>query len=74
MGGFDWEDALGLDGQLDGDERMIRDAARGFAQARLQPRVIDAFAREHTDPAIFREMGQAGLLGVTLPGGSWPWM
>ena len=67
MGGFDWEDALGLDGQLDGDERMIRDAARGFAQARLQPRVIDAFAREHTDPAIFREMGEAGLLGVTLP-------
>lgn len=64
---FDWEDALGLDGLLSDDERMVRDAARAFAQDRLQPRVIDAFAREHTDPAIFREMGEQGLLGVTLP-------
>ena len=64
---FDWEDALGLDGLLTDDERMIRDAARAFAQDRLQPRVIDAFANEHTDPAIFREMGEQGLLGVTLP-------
>ena len=64
---FEWEDALGLDGLLNDDERMIRDAARAFAQDRLQPRVIDAFAREHTDPAIFREMGEQGLLGVTLP-------
>lgn len=64
---FDWEDALGLEGLLTDDERMIRDAARAFAQDRLQPRVIDAFANEHTDPAIFREMGEQGLLGVTLP-------
>ncbi|KHS41695.1 acyl-CoA dehydrogenase [Novosphingobium subterraneum] len=64
---FDWEDALGLDGLLTDDERMIRDAARSFAHDRLAPRVIDAFANEHTDPEIFREMGSQGLLGVTLP-------
>ncbi len=64
---FDWEDAFGLEGQLTDDERMIRDAARAFAQDRLQSRVIDAFANEHTDPAIFREMGEQGLLGVTVP-------
>ncbi|KPF90732.1 acyl-CoA dehydrogenase [Novosphingobium sp. AAP83] len=64
---FDWEDALGLDGQLSDDERMIRDAARAFAQDRLQPRVIEAFATETTDPEIFREMGAQGLLGLTLP-------
>ena len=64
---FDWEDALGLEGQLNDDERMIRDAARAFAQDRLQPRIIDAFADETTDPEIFREMGEQGLLGVSLP-------
>lgn len=64
---FDWEDALGLDGLLTDDERMIRDAARSFAQDRLQPRVIEAFATETTDPEIFREMGAQGLLGLTLP-------
>ncbi|WP_333605233.1 acyl-CoA dehydrogenase [Novosphingobium sp.] len=64
---FDWEDMLGLDRQLSEDERLIRDAARNFAQDRLQPRVIDAFAQEHTDPEIFREMGQQGLLGITIP-------
>ncbi|PTR12390.1 MULTISPECIES: acyl-CoA dehydrogenase [unclassified Novosphingobium] len=64
---FDWEDALGLDSQLTTDERMVRDAARAFAQDRLQPRVIDAFATETTDPEIFAEMGAQGLLGVTLP-------
>lgn len=64
---FDWEDALALDGLLTDDERMIRDAARAFAQDRLAPRVVKAFADEHTDPEIFREMGEQGLLGVTLP-------
>jgi glutaryl-CoA dehydrogenase len=64
---FNWEDAFGLEGLLTVDERMIRDAARAFAQDRLAPRVIDAFANEHTDPEIFREMGEQGLLGVTLP-------
>ncbi|MEO6717032.1 MAG: acyl-CoA dehydrogenase family protein, partial [Novosphingobium sp.] len=64
---FDWEDALGLDAALTEDERMIGASARAFAQNRLQPRVIEAFDREYTDPAIFREMGEQGLLGITLP-------
>lgn len=64
---FNWEDAFGLDAQLTEDERMIATAARAFAQDRLQPRVIEAFSNEHTDPAIFAEMGEQGLLGITLP-------
>jgi glutaryl-CoA dehydrogenase len=64
---FDWEDALRLDDQLTEDERMIRDAARAYAQEKLQPRVTAAYRDEATDPAIFREMGEMGLLGVTLP-------
>jgi glutaryl-CoA dehydrogenase len=67
MSRFDWSDPFLLDDQLTDDERMIRDAARAYAQDRLQPRVIEAFAREHTDPEIFREMGAQGLLGVTIP-------
>jgi glutaryl-CoA dehydrogenase len=64
---FVWDDPFHLDLQLTEDERMLRDAARAFAQDKLQPRVVRAFAEEHTDPEIFREMGQAGLLGVTVP-------
>ncbi|ETD82707.1 acyl-CoA dehydrogenase [Rhodobacter capsulatus] len=64
---FDWDDPLRLNGQLTEEERMLRDAARAYAQEKLQPRVIRAFAEEETDPAIFREMGQMGLLGVTIP-------
>ncbi len=64
---FDWEDPFRLDGQLTDDERALRDAARSYAQDQLQPRVIRAFSEEKTDPAIFREMGEMGLLGVTIP-------
>ena len=64
---FDWEDALRLDSLLSEDERAIRDSARAYAQEKLQPRVIKAFANEETDPQIFREMGEMGLLGVTIP-------
>ena len=64
---FDWEDAFRLEDQLSEDERMLRDAARAFSQEKLQPRVVDAYREEHTDPGIFREMGDAGLLGVTVP-------
>ena len=64
---FDWDDPLRLNGQLTEEERMLRDAARAYAQEKLQPRVIRAFAEEDTDPAIFREMGEMGLLGVTIP-------
>ena len=65
MGSFDWADAFRLNEQLTEDERMIQESARAYAQEKLQPRVIDAFANETTDPAIFREMGDMGLLGVT---------
>jgi len=64
---FQWEDPLLLDSQLTSDERAIRDAAREFCQAQLAPRVTEAFRAEHTDPAIFREMGEVGLLGATIP-------
>jgi len=67
LGRFDWEDAFRLDEQLTEDERMMRDSARAYAQEKLQPRVIRAFADEETDPSIFREMGEMGLLGVTVP-------
>ncbi|WP_414897626.1 acyl-CoA dehydrogenase [Rhodovulum sp. YEN HP10] len=64
---FDWEDPLRLDDRLDEDERMLRDAARAFARDRLQPRATEAFRDETVEPGLFREMGEAGLLGVTLP-------
>ncbi|KIN61930.1 Glutaryl-CoA dehydrogenase [Sulfitobacter noctilucicola] len=67
LGTFDWSDPFRLDSQLTEDERMIRDSAHAYAQEKLQPRVIDAFANETTDEGIFKEMGDMGLLGVTIP-------
>lgn len=67
MGKFDWADPFLLDDQLSDDERMIRNTARAYADDRLAPRIVEAFAHEHTDPEIFREMGQLGLLGPTIP-------
>jgi len=64
---FDWEDPLQLDAQLTDDERAIRDAAHDYCQGKLAPRVQMAFRNETTDPAIFREMGELGLLGPTIP-------
>jgi len=64
---FNWADPLLLDTQLSEEERMIRDAAAEYAQGRLMPRVLEAFRNETTDPAIFREMGELGLLGLTIP-------
>ncbi|MFT0851630.1 acyl-CoA dehydrogenase [Achromobacter sp. F4_2707] len=64
---FNWEDPLLLDSQLTEEERMIRDAAAAYCQDKLAPRVLEAFRKEHTDPAIFTEMGELGLLGVTIP-------
>ncbi|HJV92990.1 MAG TPA: acyl-CoA dehydrogenase family protein, partial [Azonexus sp.] len=64
---FNWPDPLLLDSQLAADERLVRDAAHDFAQKKLAPRVRDAFRHEHTDPAIFLEMGEMGLLGCMLP-------
>lgn len=64
---FNWADPLLLDTQLTEEERMVRDAAAEYAQGRLMPRIHDAFRNETTDPAIFREMGELGLLGITIP-------
>ncbi len=67
LSSFDWADPFLLDQQLEEDERLIADSARTFAQETLQPRVIEAYAKEASDPSIFREMGQMGLLGTTIP-------
>src|SRR3954467_1488442 len=64
---FNWSDPLLLDSQITGDERAVRDAAAAYSQERLAPRVVQAFRHETTDPAIFREMGELGLLGPTIP-------
>lgn len=64
---FDWQDPFRLDKQLSEEERLLRDAAHAFAQDRLAPRVRAAYDTETTDQAIFRQMGEAGLLGVTIP-------
>ena len=67
LGRFDWQDPFRMEDQLSEDERLMRDAARSYALEKLQPRVIAAYREESTDPAIFREMGAMGLLGVTIP-------
>ncbi len=67
LGRFDWTDPFRLQDQLTTEERMLQDAARSYAQDKLQPRVIAAYREESTDPAIFREMGDMGLLGATIP-------
>ncbi|MGM0660376.1 MAG: acyl-CoA dehydrogenase [Pseudomonadota bacterium] len=64
---FDWEDPFRLSDQLTEEERMIADSARSFAQGSLQPRVIDAYREERVESELFREMGEMGLLGTTIP-------
>jgi glutaryl-CoA dehydrogenase len=64
---FHWDDPLLLDQQLTEEERMVRDAAQAYAQDKLLPRVTEAFRHERTDIEIFREMGELGLLGPTIP-------
>ena len=64
---FTWDDPFRFEDQLTEEERMIRDSAHAYAHEKLQPRVLDAFQTESTDPEIFREMGEMGLLGTTLP-------
>jgi len=65
---FKWDDPFRLDLQLTEDEILVADTARQYAQEQLQPRVREAYAKEETDPAIFREMGELGLLGPTIDG------
>jgi glutaryl-CoA dehydrogenase len=64
---FDWQDPFRLDDLLSPEERMIRDVAHRYCQEQLSPRVVEAFATEHTDRAIFSELGALGLLGATVP-------
>ena len=64
---FVWSDPLLLDQQLTQEERMVRDAARDYCQGKLAPRVLESFRQEKTDVQIFREMGELGMLGPTLP-------
>ncbi|WP_412554764.1 acyl-CoA dehydrogenase [Shimia sp. MIT1388] len=67
LGSFNWEDPFLIESQLEEDERMVRDAARAYCDEKLAPRVTAAFEQEETDPAIFAEMGEMGLLGTTIP-------
>ncbi len=64
---FQWFDPLLLDEQLTVEERMVRDSAAAYVRGQLEPRVLDAFRNERVDPTIFREMGELGLLGATIP-------
>ncbi len=64
---FDWADPFLLEDQLSDDERMIRDSAAAYAADKLQPRIIDAYENETSAPETFREMGEMGLLGITVP-------
>ena len=63
---FHWRDPLDLDGQLSEEEKLIRDTAYDYAQGSLLPRVEEAFLEENTDVKIFKEMGELGLLGLTI--------
>jgi glutaryl-CoA dehydrogenase len=64
---FEWSDPLLLDQQLTHDERLVRETARAYCQDRLAPRVLEAFRNEHTDAAIFRELGSLDMLGIVIP-------
>jgi glutaryl-CoA dehydrogenase len=64
---FTWDDPLHLNDQLTEDERMVREAAYDYSQSKLQPRILEAFRHEKGDASIFREMGEIGLLGPTIP-------
>ncbi|HEX6959428.1 MAG TPA: acyl-CoA dehydrogenase [Ferrovibrio sp.] len=65
---FQWDDPFNLEAELTEEERLVRDTARDYCQNKLLPRVKEAFREEKTDPAIFREMGELGLLGPTIEG------
>ncbi|MEM7711528.1 MAG: acyl-CoA dehydrogenase family protein, partial [Pseudomonadota bacterium] len=67
LGTFVWDDPFLLEDQLSEEERMLRDAARTFAETELAPIVRDAYSTEAVAPELFPKMGRAGLLGVTIP-------
>ncbi|XP_055354552.1 glutaryl-CoA dehydrogenase, mitochondrial-like [Paramacrobiotus metropolitanus] len=65
---FDWRDPLNLESQLEEEEKILRDQFRAYCQAKLQPRVLEAYRKEHFDPQIMRELGEIGVLGATIEG------
>ena len=65
---LNWQDPFELDSQLSDEQRMVRESAKQYAQSSLAPRIKQAFREESTDPNIFREMGEMGLLGATING------
>ncbi|MCF4097600.1 acyl-CoA dehydrogenase [Maritalea mediterranea] len=67
LSSFKWEDPFLLDDQLTDEERMVVDTARAFADEKLRPRVREAYNEEKTDPNLFKEFGEMGLLGSTIP-------
>ena len=67
MASFDWTDPFDLAAQLDDDERQVAEAARAYCEGSLRPRILEAFRRDWTDPGVFREMGELGMLGVMIP-------
>ena len=67
LANFNWPDPFLLDNQLNEDDRMLRDAAAQFAQNELQPLIIDAYREATVNPSLFLKMGEAGLLGATIP-------
>ncbi len=67
LSSFAWDDAFLLEDQLQEEERMIRDSAQTFSQEVLQPKVIEAYREEKSDPEVFAQMGEMGLLGTTIP-------
>ncbi len=67
LGPFAWDDPFRLEDQLTEDERLLRDAASGFAEAKLAPRIVEAYREATVAPELFAEMGEAGLLGTTIP-------
>ena len=73
---FQWDDPLLLEQQLTADERMVRDAARAYAQDKLAPRILEAFRHEKSDPSIFREMGALGIraFGLSMASGGLSWL
>ena len=67
LGVFSWSDPFYLEQQLSEEERMLKDASQTFAQEKLQPRVTKAFQNESIEPGLFKELGEMGLLGTTIP-------
>lgn len=65
---FNPTDPLNMDSCLTDEERMIRDAARDFAQSELLPVVTDMYLKETFDPKIMKKMGEVGLLGPQIEG------